>query len=246
MRWIARQHATWLAAGVLVGVGAALALAARLGDDPPALAASTLIVGPSAPFARISDALSAARPGDVVEVEAGTYAERVSVPEGVDLVARVPGSVILRRDESGTGDWIALTTDGSGTIAGFRIESTAALPITVGARITGEGRHLQWCDIDGPMRAGIEIADAREATIESITIHGTHGPALTITGGSDIRVTRSTLVRGRPGEPALLVKDTVRLTLWHNVFGGFGADLIRGVTAAERDALLAGAQSVVF
>jgi hypothetical protein len=98
------------------------------------------------------------------------------------------------------------------------------------------------------VRTGIEIVDGRNVTIESVTIHPSRGPGLTIVGGSDIRIARSTLVRGGPaGEPALVLKDTVRLTLWQNVFGGYGSsDLIRGVGAGERDALLGRAQSVLF
>ena len=247
LRWIARQPATWLAAGILIGVGAALALVARLDGDPVVPGASTLIVGTSAPFARISDALSVAHAGDVVQVEPGSYAERLSVPDGVDLVARVPGSVILRRDEAVEGEWVAVTAAGPGTVTGFRIESTPQSPVTVGVRVSGADRHLQWCEVDGPVRTGIEVVDGRNVTIESATIHPSRGPGVTIVGGSDIRIARSTLVRGGPaGEPALLLKDTVRLTLWQNVFGGYGPDLIRGVGAGERDALLGRAHSVLF
>ncbi|HEX6464704.1 MAG TPA: protein phosphatase 2C domain-containing protein, partial [Vicinamibacterales bacterium] len=120
LRWMLRQYATWLAAGILIGVAGALALIARLGGGVPAEKRHTLIVGENAPFARIAAALAAARPGDVVQVEPGTYAERVSVPDGVDLVARVPGSVALRRLDTAEGEWIAVTANGPGTISGIR------------------------------------------------------------------------------------------------------------------------------
>jgi hypothetical protein len=233
---------------MLAGVAATLALAARIDREPPVPAAATLMVGTNAQYARISDALSAARAGDVVLVGPGSYTERLVVPDGVDLVARVPGSAILRRAEGVEGEWIAIAANGPGAITGFRIESTAQLPIAVGVQISGEDRHLQWCDVDGPVRAAIEMTDARNATVESSTIRASRGPALSIVRGNDIRLSHSTLVRGGPaGEPALLLKDTAGLTLWRNVFGGYGAaDLIRGVTAAERDALLGRAQSVLF
>ena len=89
--------------------------------------------------------------------------------------------------------------------------------------------------------------DAHAVSLESMTLHVSRGPALTIVGGSDIRVARSTFVRGgAAGEPALSIRNTAGLSLWRNVFGNYGNELIRGVTAAERDALLGAAQSVVF
>jgi hypothetical protein len=247
IRWVRRQPVTWLAAGILIGIAAALALAARVDSDPPAPAAATLVVGANAPYARISDALRAAHPGDLVLVEAGAYAEQLVVPEGVDVSARAPGSVTLRRDENVPGDWVAIAASGAGTITGFRIESTARAPVTVGLRIAGADRHVQWCDVDGPMRTAVEISDGRGASLESLTIHVSRGPALTLVGASDVRLARSTLVRGGPGgEPALSLKDTTGLTLWRNVFVGYGNELVRGISAAERDALFGSAQSVLF
>jgi hypothetical protein len=165
----------------------------------------------------------------------------------VDLVARVPGSVILRRSADAGADAAALTATGAGIVTGVRIESTAEAPIAVGLRITGDGRHVQWCELDGPMRAAVELTDARNATLESSTLHASRGTGVRIAGGSDIRLARNTLVREKgTREPALSLQDTVRLTLWRNVFGGYGKDLIRGVPAAERDLLLGNALSVVF
>jgi PPM family protein phosphatase len=247
LRWIARQHATWLAAGILIGVAGSLALIARLGGGLPIVARHTLLVGENAPFARIADALARARPGDVVQIDAGTYAERVSVPDGVDLVARVPGSVTLRRPETAAGEWIAATAAGPGTISGIRFESTSKAPIAVGLRISGADRRVVSCDFDGPMRTGIELTDARSAAIESTVVHITGAAAAAISGGSDIRIARSTFVRGgAAGETALSVKDTVRLALWRNVFSGYGADLVRGLTTEERAELFADAQNFVF
>ena len=97
------------------------------------------------------------------------------------------------------------------------------------------------------MRAGIELTDARNATFESTAVHISGGAALAIVGGSDIRIAHSSFVRaGAAPEPALSLKDTVRLTLWRNVFGGYGGDLLRGVSPAERDELLADAHNFVF
>jgi len=47
-------------------------------------------------------------------------------------------------------------------------------------------------------------------------------------------------------EAALSVKGTVRLALWRNVFGGYGNELLRGLSATERDELFADAHNFVF
>ncbi|HEX6464322.1 MAG TPA: hypothetical protein VFZ98_07715 [Vicinamibacterales bacterium] len=113
--------------------------------------------------------------------------------------------------------------------------------------MSGADRRVTSCDLDGPMRTGIELADARSATIESTAVHINGGAAAAIVGGSDIRIAHSTFVRGgAAADAALSVKDTVRLALWRNVFSGYGADLFRGLTLSERAELFADAQNFVF
>jgi hypothetical protein len=238
---------TWFACGTLVGVAAVLILAWRLGTGTPATARTLIVGATDAPFTRIADALKAARPGDVVELKPGRYAERVAVPDSVDLVARAPGTVTLTRDERAPGDWYAVIATGPGTISGIRIESKPQAVVAVGIRVSGADRRVELCDLDGPMRAGIELADARSVTIYGSVVHTSQGPAVTIVGGADVRVAHNTFVRaGGAVEPAISLQDVVRPTLWRNVFGGYGADIIRGVSAAEREQLFTDSRNIVF
>ena len=106
----------------------------------------------------------------MLRLEPGTYAERVTLDDGVSLAARVPGSVTFVRPPVSGDEWVAITGGGDlgGRISGIRIESTSDLPIDVGIRITGQSRSLD-LDLDvGPdarrRRAGARrIRGARTA-----------------------------------------------------------------------------------
>ncbi len=58
---------------------------------PSVAAAETLQVGPDKPYTRIADALAAASPGDVIEVDAGDYVDDVSTITTGDLTIRGVG-----------------------------------------------------------------------------------------------------------------------------------------------------------
>jgi hypothetical protein len=150
------RRATWFGCGTVMGVVVALFLAWRLDTVAPPVH-RTLAVGDSGgqPFSRIADALADARPGDVVQLEPGTYKEQVVLPDGVDLVARLPGKATLVRADGATGEWRAVTAGGASGgqgIYGIRIDSSMAAPIDVGLHISGAGRRVELVDIEGPMR----------------------------------------------------------------------------------------------
>jgi len=238
------RRATWFVCGMVIGVVAALALAWRLGDGAP-VAPRTLAVGGSGAeaFARIADAMAQARPGDVVQLEPGTYKEQVVVPDGVDLVARLPGKSRLMRGEGTTGEWRAVTAAGAtgGRIYGIRIESVGTAPIDVGLGISGAGRHIELVDIGGPMRASIELAGATAVIVRGCLVHTVQGPGLTMDAGSEATIDNNAFVRtGRVVEPALSLNDATRTVVTRNLFAGYGVEIIRGVSADERAQLLSG------
>src|SRR5262249_10624753 len=128
---------TWLVAGLLAGLALGLAIAWLAALDPViTLGPRTLRVGPGLDYTTIAGALAAAAPRDTVEVAPGEYQETLVVPSGVQLLAKVPGSVTLRAPEQ-SHDAIAITlADGSGTrISGVRIVGTVQRPFAVGVRL---------------------------------------------------------------------------------------------------------------
>jgi serine/threonine protein phosphatase PrpC len=237
--------ALWFACGALGGVGAALALAAF--GAGASVGGRTLVVGADAPFARIDAAITAAHRGDVIELKPGVYAESVVLPDGVDLVAAIPGSATLVRDETEPGEWRAIAAAGSGRIAGLKIESRAAAPIAIGIAASSGDRRIENCELDGPMtRAGIELADTRGAIVSESTLRVSDGPAIAVVGGADVNLQHNSFVRPSGSlEPALSFKDTQRPTLRRNLFAGYGTELVRGLSQSERDSIFAASRNLV-
>ncbi|HSC29758.1 MAG TPA: protein phosphatase 2C domain-containing protein [Vicinamibacterales bacterium] len=241
-RWAWRSRTTWFALGAMTGVVGALLLVWRM-PATRAVTNRTLVVGPSGAgmFRTIGDALRTAGAGDTVRVEPGVYPERVVVPDGVHLVARVPASVTLTRMAGTDGEWAAITAVGDlgGRIYGIRVESTATLPIDVGIRAAGQSRTIELAEIAGPMQAGIELLQGA-----ALTVHGGHfaveGPALTAGQRSQATVTRSVFLRsGRPLVPPVSLAPSAQATLKGNLFAGFGAEIVKGAPAAERQQIAA-------
>jgi PPM family protein phosphatase len=244
--WVAARRATWLLLGMLLGVSSAFLLAWGFGAAG-ASAPRTLVVGPAAasPFARIADAVATARPGDVIQLEPGEYAEQVRLPGGVDLVARVPGTATLTRPDAAAGDWRAVDANGSGSIRGLRIVSTPDTPMSAAIHISGTDRRVEQVDIEGPMDAGIDIAAASGVTVSACVIHTMQGPGAVIDGSGDVTFANNTFVRTGGGVvPAVRLKNGAWLALNRNLFAGYRPEIIGG-TSAETSALLLSGNFVV-
>jgi len=244
--WMLARRPTWFAAGAVAGVAMALLLASRLGSSAP-VGGRTLVVGAGSTYPRIDAAIAAAHPGDVVQIKPGTYAERVVLPEGVDLVAAVAGTATLVRDQAEPGEWLAVAAAGSGTITGLRIESRPDAPIATGIRVSGSDRRIELCDVEGPMaRAGIEFAGAEGATVSGCSIRVSQGPGVAVVGGADIHIRHNTFLRpAGSADPALVFKEADRAGVSRNLFVGYGADFVRGLSAAEREALFSSSHNLM-
>jgi hypothetical protein len=186
--------------------------------------------------------MAAARFGDVVQVEAGTYPERVNLRDGVDLVARNPGTVVISRPSNASGEVVALTVFGGscGTVSGVNIESTPELPIDVGVRVSGQGCVIQDMSLAGEMRVGIEINPSASVLVRASQFY-VRGYAVTL--GDDATgtlVSNTILAVGRLPPGPIGVAPSSRIMLQRNVFGGFGAELMKGMPAGPRQQLLAG------
>jgi len=242
-RWVVRSRTTWFAFGAIIGALATLALLWR-GPVRPPVPSRTLVVGldATATYPGIRQAMAAARPGDVVQLEPGVYTERVIIPDGVSLVARLPGSVTLARAPTSVGEWIGITAAGDlgGRISGVRVESTIEMPMDVGVRLSGEGRAIELAEISGPMHVGIQMLPGSSATVQ-----GSHlaviGEAIAVGDGADALVSGNVFVRaGRTSVPPVSVGNATNTTLKRNLFAGYGGELVKGLTVAERQQFAAG------
>lgn len=88
--------------------------------------AATFIVGSNVEFARIHDAVDAAKPGDSVEVTNGTYVENVTIEKPITL--KGIGKPIV--DAMGSPSAITLSTDGI-SLLGFNVTNSSEIGINV-------------------------------------------------------------------------------------------------------------------
>ena len=253
------HRAGWFVFGVLVGLAAAALAVWRLSLAPPvggrtivaAAVASDTVDG-------LATAVLDARPGDVIRLEPGTYAESVDVPDGVSLRARVPGASTFVRPPTASGDWIAIVAGGlaGGTISGLRIASTPDAPVDVGVRVSGQGRAIELLQIDGATRAGVELLTDASATLMGTHVSGP-GTAIALHDRSRLEASDSIFLRAgqvRPLHPgveasrqpaqasdvaAIVLHAGASAVLRRNAFVGFGPSPVAGLPASERDALRA-------
>src|SRR5688572_11422254 len=112
---VSTTRAIWLTVGLLAGVLSGLVLSEWLPFDTLVTSrrARTLMVEPGAAagYSTIGAAVTAALPGDVIQLEPGEYAEMVRLKDGVHLVARVPGTVTLVAPSGNVG-WASITVNG--------------------------------------------------------------------------------------------------------------------------------------
>ena len=229
-----RSRTAWFAAGTVVGIVAALALMWRLGLAKVD-SARTLVVGgtETGAFSHISDAARAAQPGDTIRIEPGIYHERIDVPDGVDLIARIPGTVTLVRPEGVASEVVAISAigDSSARIRGIRVESSPDLPLDVGIRIAGQGRSVELVEIAGPMHAGVDVLPAATVSVEGSHFEVT-GSAMTVADGAHAIVSACVfLKRGPTADAPIWVMHAAEIALKRNVFAGYGPDIVKGLPA---------------
>ena len=238
-RAVVHSRATWFAAGILVGVIGALALTAYVATTQ-VRGPRTLVVAADgrAPFATIGAAIAAARTGDVVRVEPGLYREQVAIADGIDLVARVPGTVTIVHDGASPGPALAIAGGFNVRVSGIRIDAQRA--VDIGVRVGAPTATLEMIELTGPIRQAIELSAGSTVTVRGSRI-AVERAIVAVPDEGHAAFVDSVLTRlGPAGEAAVSLSPNAHLVLRGNAFAGFGADIVDGVTAARRLELLAG------
>ncbi len=256
VRALVTSRLTWFTCGVAIGALAALLYVWRV-SDAASVGVRTIVAAPagSTAFTPLATALAQARTGDVIRLEPGTYAERIVVPSGVSITARVPGASTFVRGEMppGTGEWVAITATGDdgGGISGVRVVSTPTEPVDVAVRVVGQGRALILLDIEDAARAGLELLDGSTASMQGSRVAVVEGAAVHVAAGAGLDASGNVFVRrgmrapvlpkapAAPVEPAISIGDGATAVLRRNVFAGFGIDPVRGLPDSEREPLRA-------
>ena len=239
----ARRRLVWFAAGILVGIGAALGLA-YFADRTQAQPPQTLVVGleGAAPYRTIAAAMSVARPGDTVRLEPGEYLEAVIVADGVDLVARQPGTVTIKRPSTLDPSVPAIAVGGTrgSRLNGLRVTPAVSAANLTGISIASGATTLELVEVTGAFSRGLALLADAVVTIAGSRID-VAGTAVSLADHSQASFSNTLFVRSAPSsEPGITAGSATRLTMQGNVLAGFDAQIIRGVSEARRKEILSG------
>ena len=242
-RSILKSRAFWFVIGLLLGIVGALGLTlyvARTQVPAP----QTLVVSAEAgaPYQTIGAAMATAQPGDVVRVEPGNYAEQITVADGVDLVARTPGTVTISRPPALEPALAAVLVGGTqpARIAGVRITSHDAAPAETGITIAGPGVTLELVEISGPFARAIAVEPEGSVTVQGSRV-GVAGSILALSDGAQVNFVNNIFIRGgTSADPPISIGPLSRLALSGNLFSGFAPEIVRGVAEARHKELLTG------
>jgi serine/threonine protein phosphatase PrpC len=235
-----RRRLVWFAAGVLAGIAGAFGLTYFAGRTQ-AQPSQTLVVGleGAAPYRTIAAAMSVARAGDTIRLEPGEYLEAVVVFDGVDLVARQPGTVTIKRPSTLDPAVPAIAVGGprSSRLNGLRVTPAVSAANLTAISVASGTTTLELLEISGAFSRGLVLLqDANVAVIGSrIDVAGT---AAALADQSQASFTNSLFVRTTSSsEPAITVGPATRLTMQGNVVAGFD-QVIRGLSDARRKEIL--------
>jgi serine/threonine protein phosphatase PrpC len=235
----------WFTIGALAGVALAFGLQRYLEAEPapPVAESRRLVVGGDGAerYATITAALQAAGPRDVVEVEPGEYAEALTLPPGVQLVGRVPGTVTLVAPEGRPG-WVSVTADGSlgNRISGIRILGSPAAPVATGLRLAGHDLIVDDVTIEGQIDTGVDVQGDGAILVRASRFANLDGVAIRIAAGAKPAIRQNAFTRttraGAGGRHAIDAGEGTATELVDNVFSGYAEREIVKLAAAPTEA----------
>lgn len=110
----------------------------------------------------------------------------------------------------------------------------------VGLRLAGQGRTVELVEIDGPMRAGVQVLQGASAVVQG-NHFAVQGTGVMMAGGSHATLMGNVFLRtGRAPSAAIAASDPSQATLRRNLFAGYGATPVKGLTPAQTKPLLSG------
>jgi serine/threonine protein phosphatase PrpC len=243
-RQLAGSRAVALLVGALIGLAVSIVVAGlpdtsllfRRGANPLVVGGTTV-----GAFATIRDALAVARPGEVVQIEPGEYAETLDVPAGVEVRAAAPARTVLVAP-AGASDWVAVTANEPGaTVRGLRIVGTPRAPMSQAIAVGGTNVQVDDVTFEGEVGLGVDIRGAG-AIVRSSRFDELSGVGVRV-GPVDASVRQNVFRSG--GDKAVAALQAVggsALSLHGNVFVHFA----RAVESDSRSEDLIGRDNYVI
>jgi serine/threonine protein phosphatase PrpC len=236
---VPRRRILWLGIGAVLGGALGLATTASVDRVVTMSRGRVLVAGGAGAFPSITAAMTAASPRDVVLVEPGEYAEAVVLKEGVDLLARVPGSVVLVAP-TGVENWTSLAASGAGgRIHGVHVLGRPDAPIATGVRLDGRDLVLDDSGFEGNIDVAVDVAHDGDIVVRANRFSDVKGLPLRIGRSARPAVRQNIFTRGTEEHgPAVHVLEDAMPTLDDNLFVGYTEPI--GAPPARRQQLLPG------
>ncbi len=228
-----------LLGGLLVGLLGGLALSEWLPFDTylTSRRTRTLSVGRASPkppgeggaaaagqYPTIASAIAASRPGDLIQLEPGEYAERVFLKDGVDLAARESGTATVVAPSGDLG-WATITVHGrlGSRISGLRLLGRPQAPLAVALHLSGDEVIVDDVTIAGDVLVAVEVATAGSIAVRSSQFSEVQGVAIRIGPGAKPSIRHNVFIRTASAgtEAAIDVADTASPQLMANLFVGY-------------------------
>jgi serine/threonine protein phosphatase PrpC len=135
------------------------------------------------PGASISDTMSRALAGDIIDVLPGEYRESIRMRDGITLRSRSPREAILRASAAPGAPSMAIYCEGlqNARVVGFRILADDKMPLSAGVVVVDSSIELEDLEIAGAT-VGIEVRGASSPAIRACYIHQIPGPGIAISG----------------------------------------------------------------
>ena len=218
---------SWLAVGLVVGLIGGLALSPWLPFDTywTARRTQTLSVGPAAgQYPTIAAAMTASASGDLIQLEPGEYAERVFLKDGVDLVAREPGTATVVAPSGDLG-WATITVNGrlGSRISGLRLLGRPTAPMSVALHLSGHDVLIDDVTIEGDVLVGVEVASTGTIRVHSSRFSDVQGVVIRVGPGATPSIRHNVFLRkaATGTDAAIDVADSASPQLMANLFVGY-------------------------
>ncbi|HET9369178.1 MAG TPA: protein phosphatase 2C domain-containing protein [Vicinamibacterales bacterium] len=224
---VRRTRLTWLTVGLLAGLLGGVVVSEWLPFDTylTSRRARTLLVGPAAgQYPTIAAAITAARPGDLIQLEPGEYAEHIILKDGVGLAAREPGTATVVAPSGDLG-WATIAVNGRlpTRISGLRLLGRPQAPLSVALHLSGHEVTVDDVTIEGDVLVAVEVASAGSIAVRSSRFFDVQGVPIRVGPGGTPSIRHNVFTRqASPGtEPAIDVADSASPQLTANLFVGY-------------------------
>ena len=168
--------------------------------------------------------MASSRPGDLIQLEPGEYAERVFLKDGVDLAAREPGTATVVAPSGDLG-LATITVNGrlGSRISGLRLLGRPKAPLSVALHLSGNNVVVDAVTVEGDAVVAVEVVGPGSIAVQSSRFIDVEGVAIRIGADAKPWIGHNVFIRKASSgtAAAIEVDDSASPELMANLFVGY-------------------------